>query len=121
LGLGLSLAAATLLLVSCRWSARARVAVERALGEVPRAREWRQLLWPIPVTHPEVERVADVTYYKDGEWRLKLDVFRRRGETGTMRPALIYCHGGGWVMGHRRYQGLPTVQRMAARGWVCFS
>jgi acetyl esterase/lipase len=24
-------------------------------------------------------------------------------------------------MGHRRYQGLPTLQRMAARGWVCFS
>jgi acetyl esterase/lipase len=121
LGLGLSLAAATLLLLSCRESAQCRAVVERALGDVPRVLEWRQLLWPIPVTHPNVERVADVVYFQDADWRLKLDVFRRRGDQATMRPALIYCHGGGWVLGHRRFQGLPTLQRMAARGWVCFS
>jgi acetyl esterase/lipase len=121
LGLGLSLAAAILLLISCVESARSGAVVERVMGELPRTLEWRRLLLPFPVRPPEVERVADVTYYKDDRWDLKLDVFRRRGQEGKSRPALIFCHGGGYIMGHRRYIGLPTVHRMAARGWVCFS
>src|SRR6185369_6116863 len=99
LGLGLSLAAATLLLISCVKSARSRAVVERVMGELPRAaRPWRRLLFPIPLLPRDVERVTDVTYYKDDQWDLKLDVFRRRGQEAK-RPALIFCHGGGYVMG----------------------
>jgi acetyl esterase/lipase len=124
LGLGLSGGAALLLCASCRSSLRSRAVLAPALHELPAApapRAWRQLLWPIPVTHPEVERVRDVVYHDDGRLRLRLDVLRRHGETAVGRPALIYAHGGGWMIGHRRYQGLPTLQRLAARGWVCFS
>jgi acetyl esterase/lipase len=125
LGLGLCLSAAALLLLSCLMSARTRAIVEQAVSGFPSlegGRQWRQLLLPIPVTHPDVERVADITYHQDDEWRLRLDVFRRRGAPASgRRPAIIYCHGGGWIIGHRRYQGLPTLQRMASRGWICFS
>jgi acetyl esterase/lipase len=128
LGLGLSLAAAGLLLWSSLLSARCRVIVDNAvarLPSLPRSFEWRQLLLPIPVTHPEVERVADVTYFEDDEWRLRLDVFRpknkKTGDAASSRPAVIYCHGGAWIIGHRRFQGLPTLHRLAARGWICFS
>jgi acetyl esterase/lipase len=30
-------------------------------------------------------------------------------------------HGGGWIVGHKRQQGMPLVNYMAARGWVCVS
>jgi acetyl esterase/lipase len=121
-GLGLSLAAAALLLIACVESARTRGVVERILGDLPRSSSLGQLLFPIPLTPSDVERIADVTYYKDENWDLKLDIFRRRGDIGAARrPALIFCHGGGYVMGHRRYLGLPTMHHMAARGWVCFN
>jgi hypothetical protein len=94
LGLGLSLAAATLLLISGAESLPSHAVVERALGKLPRTLEWRRLLFPIPLTPSDVERVTDVTYYKGS---------------------------GGFCIGHRRYIGLPTLHRMAARGWVCFT
>jgi acetyl esterase/lipase len=124
-GLGLSLGAAMLLLASLRLSARSRMAVEGALVDLPtearRGFEWTQLLMPIPVTHRRVERQGDVIYYDDGKVKLRLDVWRRRGPRSERAPALIYVHGGGWVIGDKRYQGLPTLQRLASCGWVCFS
>jgi acetyl esterase/lipase len=122
-GLGLSLAAAALLMISCVQSARCHTVIERVMGELPRTVEWGPLLLPIPmITPPDVERVANVVYYKDDSgWDLKLDVYRPRGQEGKARPALIYCHGGAWVAGHRSYLGRPIVHRMAARGWVCFN
>jgi acetyl esterase/lipase len=119
IGLGLSLAAASLLLVSCVGSLRSRAVVERVLGELPRTLEWGRLLFPIPLVPSGVERITNVVYDEDED--LKLDVFRPRQGKATGRPALIFIHGGGFTVGHRRYIGLPTLHRMAARGWVCFS
>ena len=34
-------------------------------------------------------------------------------------PVLIQVHGGGWTMGSKDQQGIPLMQRMAERGWVC--
>jgi len=36
-------------------------------------------------------------------------------------PVLFQVHGGGWVVGDKRQQGMPLVNHMAARGWVCVS
>jgi acetyl esterase/lipase len=40
---------------------------------------------------------------------------------GTKRPALLQIHGGGWVIGDKREQGLPLLNHMAAQGWVGFN
>jgi acetyl esterase/lipase len=54
--------------------------------------------------------------------QLRLDIHRpRRLAPASRRPALVYVHGGGWVLGFRNRQGLPMMRHLAARGWVCFS
>jgi hypothetical protein len=48
----------------------------------------------------------------------RLDVYQNRQHpTGT--PVLLFLHGGGWVMGDKRQQGLPLMLHLAAQGWVC--
>lgn len=42
-------------------------------------------------------------------------------DTAAPTPALIYLHGGGWVIGFGGYQGRPLMVRMAQRGVACFS
>ncbi|MBI5513960.1 MAG: alpha/beta hydrolase [Deltaproteobacteria bacterium] len=100
----------------------------RALPEdhAPAPMGWwlRRLLFPLPVTHPSVERTRAVVYAREGRLQLKLDVFRRRGaahDEGARRPAVVFVHGGAWVLGSRDHHGLPMLQDLAARGCVCFS
>ncbi|MGH9085122.1 MAG: alpha/beta hydrolase fold domain-containing protein [Acidimicrobiales bacterium] len=40
---------------------------------------------------------------------------------GPLRPAIMQIHGGGWVMGDKREQGIPLLGHMAAQGWVGFN
>jgi acetyl esterase/lipase len=98
--------------------------VEPTLAEEPVPIEWRQLILPIPVRHPEVERLRNLVYHEEGKLRLRLDVLRQRGvdhSPSAKRPALVFVHGGAWVIGNKEYQGLPMMHRLAARGWVCFT
>jgi len=50
---------------------------------------------------------ADVTveegivYVERGDLKLELDL-ARPAEGGSIRPAVVCIHGGGWVGGHRR-------------------
>ena len=32
---------------------------------------------------------------------------------------LLQIHGGAWLVGNKRQQGRPLMNRMAAAGWVC--
>ncbi len=87
---------------------------------------WRDVLFPFPVRHRDVECVRKVPYYQlpDRKQPLRVDIHRNRAHAraGTRRaPTLVYLHGGGWVIGQKRYQGLPIMQYLASRGWVCFS
>jgi acetyl esterase/lipase len=138
LGLGLCFAS-WLLLWICWRGADSREAIDDALGHLDDEDElvgptlvedvdsrgaWRQLVFPIPVTHPKVERLRDLVYFEEGRLRLKLDVHRRRGADhgpAALRPALVFIHGGAWVLGSKDHHGLPMLQHFAARGWVCFS
>jgi hypothetical protein len=72
IGLGLSLAAAALLVISCVQSVRCHAVVERAMGELPRALDWRQLMLPIPRPPSDVERIANVLYHQDDGWNHRL-------------------------------------------------
>ena len=81
---------------------------------------WRRLLVPFVTRDPDVEKVRDVVFATDGRLRLRLDVYRPRdGATG--RPVLVFVHGGAWVLGDKREQGLPMLLHLAAHGWVCLS
>jgi acetyl esterase/lipase len=40
---------------------------------------------------------------------------------GRLRPAVLQIHGGAWVLGSRRDQGLPLLYHLASHGWVGFN
>jgi len=77
----------------------------------------RALALPFRWRHKDVRRIRNVSYGPYGH-RNKLDVYQPR-EEGSGRPVLFQIHGGGWVVGDKREQGIPLMLHMAARGWVC--
>ncbi|NEA28393.1 alpha/beta hydrolase [Actinomadura bangladeshensis] len=72
----------------------------------------------IPRKGVRVDR--NIVYREEGRLRLKLDVFRP-AEDGGLRPGLMQIHGGAWVIGDKREQGLPLLNHMALQGWVGFN
>ncbi len=99
--------------------------VDNALSEagVPRTKakvsKWRTLL-AFPFRGPSVVKNKNVPFRRVAGRTLKLDVFHDRS-TAADRPVFVYIHGGAWVMGSRREQGLPIVHHLARNGWLCFS
>lgn len=82
--------------------------------------DWRQLVAPFPMRHPEVERIRNITFARTAGINLKLDVYRpRTGQTAC--PTLLQIHGGGWVIGDKNQQAIPLMLQLASRGWVCVS
>jgi acetyl esterase/lipase len=66
----------------------------------------------------------NVTFARVGGKTLRLDVTVPSAPVpggGQRRPALMQIHGGGWVIGDKREQGLPLLGHMAAQGWVGFN
>lgn len=134
-GLGVTLASWAGLAAAYAGARDAEASVERALtaGLGPSYREkvlpdiaarfapgvdWRQILLPFPIRHPEVERVRNLQYGRAAGIDLRLDVYRRR-DRPTGCPTMMYVHGGAWVVGSKNDQGLPMLIHLAARGWVC--
>jgi len=70
-----------------------------------------------------VSRRRNVTFARVGGKTLRLDVTVPSAPApgGGLRPALIQIHGGGWVIGDKREQGIPLLNHMAAQGWVGFN
>lgn len=88
-------------------------------SEVEATSRLRRFFVPMSFTHPDVERIVDVTY-SDVSKRHKLDVYRHTDHL-TGCPTLLQVHGGGWVIGDKREQGRPLMLHLASRGWVCFA
>jgi acetyl esterase/lipase len=82
--------------------------------------QWKEILLPFPIRHPEVERIRDITFSRVRGVNLKLDVYRHRSRPSNC-PTLLQIHGGAWVLGSKNEQGLPLMHHLAARGWVCVS
>ena len=62
-----------------------------------------------------VTRVNDIAYTDDP--RLRLDVYRPAEADGPC-PGIMEVHGGAWVLGSKREQGIPLLSHLAANGWV---
>jgi acetyl esterase/lipase len=86
--------------------------------EVDLATPWRTLINPFDRRNPAV-RVDKNVRYSDAGKRGLLDVYRHVGPDPVGAPVLIQVHGGGWTLGSKDDQGIPLMQRMAERGWVC--
>ena len=78
---------------------------------------WRKLALPFGSRDRRVEKIANVRYAASGR-KAKLDIYRPR-ERSSPRPVLLYIHGGAWVLGDKREQGVPMMTHLAANGWVC--
>ena len=80
---------------------------------------WR-LLVPFPLRVATSRVTRNVCYARTAGTSLRLDVYHPRVE-GTQRPAVLYVHGGGWVVGDKREQGVPLMSILSDRGFVGFS
>lgn len=74
-----------------------------------------------PVRPRAVRRVRDIDYAGDGSSFHRLDVFLPAAGAPPAggRPVLLYLHGGAWMIGDKREQGLPMMHHLASRGAVC--
>jgi acetyl esterase/lipase len=86
--------------------------------EVDLRTPWRKLLTPFSRRDPRVRVDRDIRYADHGKRGL-LDVYRPADRDLVGAPVLIQVHGGGWTLGSKNEQGIPLMQRMAERGWVC--
>lgn len=68
-----------------------------------------------------VRHERGVVYARSGALPLKLDVYLPERAADKPRPAIVQIHGGGWVTGTRKQQGIPLLNHLAANGWVGFN
>ncbi len=95
-GLAITLASWAGLALSIRESFNARKEIREALRDL-QGGEFAET--PLPV---KVER--GVQFDRVAGKNLKLDV-HRPAAPGSLRPALVQIHGGGWVLGFKAFQG----------------
>ncbi len=87
------------------------------LDEVPAVP--KNLLWkPFARTREGVETLRGIEFFRAAGRVLELDVYRP-ATNAEGRPALVYLHGGGWIMGDKKHQGIPLCNHLASLGWVC--
>jgi acetyl esterase/lipase len=82
--------------------------------------QWRTLVNPFGVfrrTNPAVRVERNVAYGEAGR-RNHLDIYLP-GEPTENAPVLLQVHGGAWILGQKEEQGIPLMQHLAAKGWVC--
>ena len=76
---------------------------------------------------PETTVVRNVVFAeaptrKGKQVKLRLDVTKPRdAEPGDKRPGILQIHGGGWVIGDKREQGLPLIGHLCTHGWVAIN
>lgn len=80
---------------------------------------WRKLVYPFRMRTDEVEVLRNLPYAPEHGRRGLLDVYRPAGREVRQAPVLLQVHGGGWTLGSKDQQGIPLMQHLAAKGWVC--
>ena len=85
------------------------------------ATPWRSLVYPFRKRSDAVRVERDVVYNPETGKRGRLDIYRPAGREVVDAPVLLQVHGGGWSIGAKDEQGIPLMQHLAAKGWVCVS
>lgn len=80
---------------------------------------WWRLVVAVPFRFRRIRRIRNIDYTGDGLDRQMLDVLVSREHPPTGGPVLVYIHGGAWIIGDKREQGVPMMNELAERGWVC--
>ena len=87
------------------------------------ATPWRTLANPFRVRNVKVVVDKDLPYAPEHGKRGLLDIYRPAAGTvrpdGGRAPVLLQVHGGGWTIGSKDQQGIPLMQHLAAKGWIC--
>ena len=75
---------------------------------------------PFQHLDPNVELIRNVHF---GDFGQQLDIRRpRAGAPDPPMPVLLHIHGGAWTYGKKDDgQGIPLMNHMAKRGWICIS
>ena len=68
----------------------------------------------------KVECLKNIPYEQVDGFNLKLDIRRPKNQPENA-PVLFQIHGGAWThkMGSKNEQGIPLMNRLAEKGWVC--
>jgi acetyl esterase/lipase len=87
--------------------------------DAPRFPRWH-VVFPILMRHRKgVAHVRNITFAEYGKKKVKLDVYKPSGvKPGDRRPGVLQIHGGGWVFGDKREQGVPLLNHLSANGWL---
>jgi acetyl esterase/lipase len=80
---------------------------------------WWRLAIAVPLRWRSIRRIRNIDYWGDGIYRHRLDILERRGRRPQGGPVLVYIHGGAWMIGDKRQQGIPMMHELIERGWVC--
>jgi acetyl esterase/lipase len=80
-----------------------------------------QVMLPVRSQRKGVKRERNIEFARAGGRVLRLDVYRPEAPATGRRPAILQVHGGGWVIGDKREQGIPLLGHLAANGWVGFN
>jgi acetyl esterase/lipase len=135
-GLALAAASSAGLVAMIRQSHQVRDRVEDALTEglgvdyveqldapptpADLATPWRRIATPFRDVKDLAVRVERDIPFTDAGRRGMLDVYLPAEADRLERaPVLLQVHGGAWILGRKDQQGIPLMQHMAARGWVC--
>ncbi|MCR1781446.1 alpha/beta hydrolase [Nocardioides carbamazepini] len=86
------------------------------------ATPWRRIANPFAfraaARRAGVEVHRDIPFAPYGRRGL-LDVYTSEVTPASGAPVLLQVHGGAWTIGNKDQQGLPLMQHLAAKGWVC--
>lgn len=111
-----------------RSGGRVATALDEATGgplggadEVGRAAwvTWARMVVAFPIRGRRIRRNRNLDYWGDGASRHRLDILTGRDDRSGRAPVMVWYHGGAWIMGDKREQGLPMLYELARRGWVC--
>ncbi len=99
-----------------------RQTLSDGLGIEPRQQvPWSRLLVPFPLRLSKARIVRNVEFASVRGQRLRLDVYLPPPENPRPLPAVVQVHGGGWVVGDKREQGVPLMTQLSDRGFVGFN
>jgi acetyl esterase/lipase len=86
---------------------------------VPAWNRWWRLVIAVPFRFWGIRRLKNIDYWGDGIGRHRLDILSRRPGPASGAPVLVTIHGGAWMIGDKREQGIPLMHELVQRGWVC--